>query len=36
MKILVQIHVIVTFPMQPQDVETKCHDYSSKDTDQGF
>ena len=27
---------IVTFSMQPQDVETKCHDYSSKDTDQGF
>ena len=36
MKIWVQIYDIVTFPMQPEDVETKCHDYSSKDTDQGF
>lgn len=36
MKIWVQIHDIFTFPMQPQDVETKSHDYSSKDTDQGF
>ena len=31
-----QFMILFTFPMQPYDVETKCHDYSSKDTDQGF